>query len=196
MKNSPPIKPAKKRTKLVKTVIRTLILVLIAAVIGINIYSLNASRLAGNSVPMPFGVGAAVVLSGSMEPELSAGDLLIVAKRDGYAVGDVVVFQDGRIAVTHRIISLSDNAVITKGDANNTPDAPIGPEQIKGKVLLAVPLVGYLVNAIKTPIGTLIIIAAAIFLLERSFSKEKKKDAEELDIIRSEIEMLKQEKDK
>ena len=182
--------------KKIKSVIRIALLVLVALIIGVNIYTINASRLAGDTVPMPFGVGAAVVLSGSMEPELSAGDLLIVAERKDYNVGDVVVYQDGRMAVTHRIISISEDEVITRGDANNIEDDPIAPTQIKGEVVLAIPFLGYAVNIIKTPLGTLCILALAVFLLERSFHMEKAKDTEELEKIKAEIERLKQEQDK
>lgn len=47
--------------------------------------------LAGNQVPMPFGMGVAVVLSGSMESELITNDVIIVRETNDYAVGDVVV---------------------------------------------------------------------------------------------------------
>ena len=169
-------------------------IVIVALIIGVNVYSLNASHLTGNSVPMPFGVGAAVVLSGSMEPELSVGDFLLIADRDEYNVGDVVVFQDGRMAVTHRIISIDGDRVITRGDANNTDDDPITKGQIKGEVVMAIPFIGHIVNAVKTPIGTICVLALAIFLLERSFNADKKNDKKELDDIRAEIEKLKQER--
>lgn len=178
--------------KIIKTVVRTALIVIAACIIGVNVYSMNASRLAGNSVPMPFGVGAAVVLSGSMEPELSTGDLLIIAERESYNVGDVVVYQDGRTAVTHRIVSISEEEIITRGDANNTEDDPITLEQIKGEVVFAIPLVGYLVNIIKTPIGTLAILGLAVFLMERSFRAEKENDKRKLDAIIAEIEKMKQ----
>jgi signal peptidase len=142
---------------------------------------------------MPFGVGLTVVLSGSMEPELSVGDLLVVARQDSYTVGEVVVFQEGRIGVVHRIIEMDGSTVTTQGDANNAPDEPMDISRIKGKVVLAIPMVGYLVNMIKTPVATVIILAAAIFLLERSFHKEKEKDADQLEEIKREIERLKQE---
>jgi hypothetical protein len=83
--------------------------------------------------------------------------------------------------------------VTTRGDANNVPDEPMDISRIKGKVVLAIPMVGYLVNMIKTPVATVIILAAAIFLLERSFHKEKEKDADQLEEIKREIERLKQE---
>ena len=85
---------------------------------------------------------------------------------------------------------------ITQGDANNTPDDPIQMSQIKGTVVLRVPLVGYLVNMIKTPLGTILILAAAVFLLERSFHKEKEKDLDKLEEIRREIEKLKEQSSK
>ena len=174
-----------------KSALRSALLALLALIVGVNVYTLNASHLTGNTVPMPFGVGSAVVLSGSMEPEISVGDLLIITEAQSYQVGDVVVFQDGRSSVTHRIVSISEDKVVTRGDANNTEDDPITLEQIKGKVVAVIPAVGHVVGLIKTPIATVCIIALAVFLLERSFHVDKEKDRAELDLIRAEIEKLK-----
>ena len=174
-----------------KSALRIALLALLALIVGVNVYTLNASHLTGNTVPMPFGVGSAVVLSGSMEPEISVGDLLIITEAQSYQVGDVVVFQDGRSSVTHRIVSISEDKVVTRGDANNTEDAPITLEQIKGKVTMVIPLIGYAINLIKTPVGTICVLALAVFLLESSFGAEKQKKENELDEIRAEIEKLK-----
>lgn len=182
--------------KKLKAILRITIITLVAIIVGVNVYTLNATRLAGNSIPMPFGVGAAVVLSGSMEPELSTGDMLIVAERESYSVGDVIVYQDGRTSVTHRIVAISDDEVITRGDANNTDDAPISIDNIKGRVVFVVPFIGYIANAIKTPIGTIVILALSVFLLERSFRSTKEKDDKELESIKAEIERLKQQQEK
>ena len=179
--------------KKVKTLIRITILVIISALIGVSIYATNAARLNGDALPMPLGFGMTVVLSGSMEPELSVGDLLIVVKSDDYSEGDVIVFQKSRSAVVHRIMSIDGDSIITQGDANNTPDEPISHSNIKGKVLLAVPIVGYVINLINTPIGTIILLGLAIWLLEGSFKKDKKDKTDELDSIRAEIEKLKKE---
>lgn len=178
--------------KQTKTIIRTVLLVFVALIVGINVYAFNASRVAGDAIPMPFGVGLTVVLSGSMEPELSVGDLLVVVRQDSYAIDEVVVFQEGRIGVVHRIIEMDGTTVTTQGDANNAPDEPMDISRVKGKVVLAIPLIGHVVNMIKTPVATVVILAAAIFLLERSFHKEKAKDADQLEEIKREIERLKQ----
>lgn len=179
--------------EVLKSTMRIILLVFAALTVGLNIYTVNALRIGGNAVPMPFGVGAAVVLSGSMEPELSVGDLLIVLDSSSYEIGDVVVYQDGNIAVTHRIVRFSDEEeIVTQGDANNTEDDPISAEAIKGEVVAVIPFVGYVINAIKTPIVTICILALAVFLLERSFRAEKQTDNEKLDSIKAEIERLKQ----
>lgn len=179
--------------EVLKSTTRIILLVFAALTVGLNIYTVNALRIGGNAVPMPFGVGAAVVLSGSMEPELSVGDLLIVLDSSSYEIGDVVVYQDGNIAVTHRIVRFSDEEeIVTQGDANNTEDDPISAEAIKGEVVAVIPFVGYVINAIKTPIVTICILALAVFLLERSFRAEKQTDNEKLDSIKAEIERLKQ----
>lgn len=176
-----------------KSVIRIAVLVLLAALIGVSIYSMNASMLGGNALPMPFGFGMTVVLSGSMEPELSVDDLLIVKPADTYEVGDVVVYQTQRTAIVHRIVSINGEEIITRGDANSGDDEPITLANIKGKVVCAIPFVGLIVNLIKTPVGTILLLGLAVWLLEASFKKEKNKKTEELEAIRREIEELKKE---
>ena len=57
---------------------RSALLIFVSLIVGVNIYLWNAQSLMGNALPMPFGYGAAVVLSGSMEPTFSTGDLILV----------------------------------------------------------------------------------------------------------------------
>lgn len=169
-----------------------ILLVLCGTALGVNVYLANANSLAHNKLPMPFGYGAAVVLSGSMEPELSIDDLIIVKSDENYSENDVVVYQDGEILVVHRIIEMEGESIVTKGDANNAPDQPIDLSRIKGKVVLSIPAVGKIVDFMKSPIGTLLIIAAAIALVELPRRIEKKKhDAERQKII-DEIAKLKE----
>ena len=175
---------------LMKPVVRYVILGILAVVIGINVFALNASRLAGNAVPMPFGVGASVVLSGSMEPTLSVGDLLIIQEQASYQTGDVVVYQSGSMPVVHRILDITDEAVITQGDANNATDTPFHPDAIKGEVVAAIPLAGYLVWALKSPIAVVIMLAAAVLLVEMSFRSGKAEKEEEKERIKAEIRAL------
>ncbi|MBE6642447.1 MAG: signal peptidase I [Ruminococcaceae bacterium] len=182
----------KKNSKMkLKSLFRWVILVLCGLVLGINVYLTNAKSLVGNQLPMPFGYGSAVVLSGSMEPEFSKGDLIVVKKTSDYKANDVVVFQDEYSLVVHRIIDINGNTVTTKGDANNSADPPIDKSDIKGRVLFCIPYVGKVASYLKSPIGTVCIIAAIIALIEIPRRNEKKKDDEDRQKILDEIERLK-----
>ena len=181
----------KKHFLKLKDSLRLLLLILCGTVLGVNVYLANASSLLGNQLPMPFGYGAAVVLSGSMEPAFSQGDLIIVRAQEAYAVQDIVVFQDGDSLVVHRIVSMDANTVTTRGDANQAEDAPVRIADIKGRVLFWIPYAGRAVEYLKTPVGTACILAAAIALIEIPRRKEKKKDDEERQKILDEIARLK-----
>ena len=174
-------------------IVRYLILVVLAAAIGINVFILNATRLTGNAVPMPFGYGASVVLSGSMEPALSVGDLLIVRVQDHYDVGDIVVYQSGKMPVVHRIMELNDETVVTRGDANNANDEPFPLAAIKGEVIAVVPRLGQALWALKSPIATVVLLAAAVLLVEWSFRSGKAEKEEEKEKLKAEIRALMEE---
>lgn len=177
-----------------KSTFRLLLLILCGLILGVNVYLANANSLVGNQLPTPFGYGAAVVLSGSMEPEFSKGDLIVVKETENYKLNDIVVFQDGNSLVVHRIIDIDGETITTKGDANKTADEPINVSTIKGKVLFWIPFLGNVVSFLKTPLGTVCIITSAIALIEIPHRREKKKDDEDRQKIIEEIERLKKEK--
>ena len=184
------------KKKMIKTVLRIVALSCVGIFLGCNIYLWNAQSLTGNALPMPFGVGVAVVLSGSMEPELSVDDVIFVRQQDSYAEGDVVVFQSGGSVVVHRIVKLDGETVVTKGDANNTNDAEMNVSAIKGIVTGHVDGLGALVRLLKSPIVSIGLLAGAVFLMERSYRKDKQKGDDEMDAIKAEIRRLKAEQEK
>jgi signal peptidase I len=86
------------------------------------------------------------VVSESMEPILHRGDLLFVTGADDFQVNDIVIYQRSEVQYTivHRIIEVQEDGYVIKGDNNPVPDAGVvKQEQIVGKVLFAVPLLGY-----------------------------------------------------
>lgn len=115
-----------------------------------------------------------VVLSGSMEPNIHVGSIVIIKPETEYKVGDVVTFGKDtmkNIPTTHRIVS--SRAVegvllfTTKGDSNNSQDATeIKMSDIHGKVVFDVPYFGYVIDFVKKPIGMiLVIVLPAIFIV-------------------------------
>lgn len=178
-----------------KNVLRTGLLVFASVVLGVNVYLWNAKSLMGNSLPMPFGIGTAVVLSGSMEPAIQVDDLIVVARQDSYELGDIVVYQSGNMLVVHRIVELGPDTVVTRGDANNVPDEPVRKEMIKGAVVARISGAGGIVRLLKAPGVTVGLIAGALALSELTYRREKKKDEDELDKIKEEIRRLKAEQE-
>jgi signal peptidase len=105
-------------------------------------------------VPRALGGSALTVLSGSMEPRLSPGDVVALRGVDDPAattqVGDVITFQptsDDPTLITHRVVAkkfATDGTwFVTRGDANGADDDPIQAVQIKGVVMYSVPWIGY-----------------------------------------------------
>lgn len=175
--------------------IRRIALAVLGILLGINVYLANARSLAGQKLPMPFGIGTAVVLSGSMEPTLSVNDVIIVREQESYGVGDIVVYENGREMIVHKIIEKDGDTLTTKGDANNTADEPISTEAVKGKVVFSLPYAGVAVNALRSPVGAIVIILTAVLLTEGSFRRKKESDELKIEKIKEEIRRLKAEQE-
>ena len=176
-----------------KDALRLVLLIVCGTILGVNVYMINARNLVGNHMPMPFGYGAAVVLSGSMEPELSVGDLIFVRETDQIEVNDIVVYQSGSSLVVHRVMDIQENMVTTQGDANNVADEPIDLSLVKGEVFFYFPAICTFVNFLKTPIGIILTIVLAIALVEIPRRSEMKKNDDERQKLIDEINELKKE---
>ena len=181
------------RIKKFLPIFRVAFLILVSLVVGLKIYAWNARSLTGNVLPMPFGYGAAVVLTGSMEPTIMTDELIIVQAQEDYEVGDVVVYQTGKILVVHRIIAMDAETVTTQGDANNVADAPVDLAHIKGRVIRHIPNVGTAVRILKTPWATVLLIGGALLTAELPYRKKKNEDMEQRQKLLEEIRKLKDE---
>ncbi|MCL5666156.1 MAG: signal peptidase I [Patescibacteria group bacterium] len=133
-----------------------------------------AALVLASALPVPGGVKIFVVQSGSMEPAIKTGSVVIDMPQAAYKIGDVITFgpySKAKPPVTHRVadfrLQSGQPIYITKGDANNAADArEVLPRDVIGKVRLAVPYAGYAVAAAKKPLGfaLLIIVPAAIII--------------------------------
>ena len=128
------------------------------------------------------------VISGSMEPTYSVGDLLYVKEvdPDSVKVGDPITFvlNEDLVVATHRVVEVdSENRLFTtKGDANETEDAtPVHFNNLVGVPVFAIPLLGYVSAYIQSPPGMYIAIAFGVLLLAAVFLPDlltKKSDKE------------------
>ena len=132
------------------------------------------------------------VQSGSMNPTIRTGSVVMIKPMDDYKIGDVITF--GQITrtkspTTHRIYDIKvvegEVSYVTKGDANNAPDLrEIPKREIIGKVLFSVPYVGYAVDFAKKPLGfALIILVPATVIIsdevKKIYGEVKKKKTDE-----------------
>ena len=172
-----------------------LVLILLALVIGVQLYHWYSGSLCKDELPMPMGVGMSIVLSGSMEPTLQVNDLVIVHRQDSYRTGDIVVFQTGSALVVHRIVSMDGDTVVTKGDAKDGADPPIATDAIKGRVAARSPGVGAAVRFLRTPLGIAAALIAAVVIAEFSFRRERRADDQQTEQLKEEIRRLRAEQE-
>ena len=157
--------------------------VIVALVVVFAVF-LMGSRLVGLQV---FNV-----ISGSMEPTYSVGDLLYVktVDPDSVKVGDPITFvlNEDLVVATHRVVAVdSQNRLFTtKGDANETEDAAkVHFNNLVGVPVFAVPLLGYVSAYIQSPPGMYVaigfgaLLAAAVFLPDLFVENPKKKEEQE-----------------
>jgi len=139
----------------------------IAAVLGFVLIVALVVPFVVFAVPQTIGADHGfVVLSGSMEPAISPGDVVIVASGP-VAVGDVITYRTGNeVPTTHRIVEEVDGAYRTKGDANENVDAGlVDPSQVLGNVVVVIPLIGYVILWANTTVGFALLVVVPLVLL-------------------------------
>lgn len=183
------------KTKKPRRILSRIIVIVAAVAAGIGLYFWNAGAIVNNPLPMPFGVGLASVMSGSMSPTLNVGDLVVVRQKDAYKPGDIVVYRSDGALVIHRLIEADDKTAgyVTKGDANSVPDVPIRPERILGAMTAVLPGMGRLLSVFKQPAVILVVLVLAVAVTELSLRRERRSKQNDLDAIREEIRKLKEE---
>lgn len=131
--------------------------------------------LAVVAVPLASGSEWRTVQTGSMQPRISAGDVVLVSPLETLPdVGDVIAFTDplrGDRDILHRVVGFgTDGSILTKGDANDTPDPwHVDPSAVLGEQALTIPKLGVVVEMVGSDVGILVFLvlpAVAIILNE------------------------------
>ena len=126
-------------------------------------------------LPIPGNYKIKIVQSGSMEPTIQTGGIVVDKPESAYHVGDIVTFgldTKTQVPTTHRIIAIGSGpnpVYTTKGDANDAAD-PTNTHlsDIHGKVILTVPYVGYLLDFARKPLGFVLLVGvpAALIIMD------------------------------
>ena len=139
-------------------------------------------------VPKATGGAALTVLTGSMQPTLRPGDVIVVRGVETadvcgkVSVGDIVTFlpePDDPSLVTHRVVAKTVGTfddgtscrLVTQGDANSATDRPISPAQVRGVLWYGLPRLGWVkqwaVDNPSTLLGITVAAAVVWWLLPR-----------------------------
>ncbi len=149
----------------------------VAAAVGITILAWGVLGLCAATVPAAWGWRPNVVASGSMEPAISVGDVVLVAssRPNQLRPGDVILAdvagQPGRTYL-HRVVRIEGGKVVTRGDANQSEDSTaLAFADVKGETRLVVPVVGWPLLWLEQPsphrvaaavVTALVIVAACV----------------------------------
>ncbi|RZT66127.1 signal peptidase I [Leucobacter luti] len=124
-------------------------------------------------VSLVFGLKPEIVVSGSMEPTIPTGSLLLVQETSAAEaeVGDIVTLERPRNGglVTHRITSIeqeyTDWKITMRGDANAADDPQPYVTRTVGAVVATIPGAGYVAGMFRTPFGIAGIAVVALALV-------------------------------
>jgi signal peptidase len=128
------------------------------------------------------GIRTLVVRSGSMEPGIPTGGIVLVDTWERTPEpGAVITYRQGAELITHRVVRCLENGCQTGGDANETPDSYlVREEQIVGTVCMTFPYLGYWIAFWQSPkgilmFGSFLLLETVVgFLIRKYVNKEGK----------------------
>ena len=146
--------------------------VFLTLIIIVNVTLIAKSYIYPEKVPDFMGYKPFIVLSGSMEPTILTGDLVLTKEvvPDRINKGDIIAFRvEGNTMVTHRVTDIvrENNSIsfLTKGDANIGDDAhAVKAEDLEGIYLGRIGGLGNFAIFLQTPMGLLLFVVTPLCL--------------------------------
>ena len=164
--------------KITGKIFEILMIIIIILILLVATYSILQVKIQKKDYINFFGYTIFEVITGSMSGSIEIGDVVVVRIIDNndIEVNDIVVFKEKNAIITHRIIEINEEEIITKGDANNAIDKPIKRDIIFGKVIDTVPKIGIMKKVlISPPVFISIITTLTLFWIIISYNKNDKK---------------------
>lgn len=154
--------------KIVEKIVNVLMVIVIIAIL-FCIYSIVSLKVFHRDYINIFGYSVFEVATGSMAKEINIHDAVVVKINDEYNVGDVVTYKSGKDFITHRVVTVDKDFIITKGDANNVSDNPIDKSLVLGRVIKVLPEFGVWKQVLMTP-KVIILVLITLFIFSLLFS--------------------------
>ena len=158
--------------KIMGKIVNLLIILVVIAII-FCLYFIISIKVFHKKYINFFGYSIFEVATGSMQKTINVGDAVLIKLNGNYEVGDIVTYKNGNDFITHRVVSIDDDYIITKGDNNNVNDNPIDKSLVVGKVIKILPKVGIWKKVLLTP-KVIILIIVTLFIFSVLFSYDGK----------------------
>lgn len=178
--------------KLISKILKVSSYCLFGLIVGLSIFVLTL-RFMGES-PSIFGYSFYYVLTESMEPEIHSGDMILgkYVPPEELQVGDVVTYIGNTGSfndkiITHKIVEIDGDIVVTQGVANDLADPAIYSSQILSKYVGTIPFAGKVFSVINSKFGFIFLIVTPLCLLivneisiiAKAFKEEKEEHLSE-----------------
>lgn len=154
-----------------KVFLYSILLILILIAVGFAAFAIDMLHNIRIGQAKPPLLGAYIIVTPSMVPTINVEDAIIVLRKEPeeFKMKDIITFtsSDPRysgLTITHRIVGIekmSDGQLYfrTKGDNNNVEDATLVPAtNVYGKVILKIPLIGYIQYVLMQAYGWVILV--------------------------------------
>ena len=165
--------------KIFSTILNILI-VLVLMLLVFVIYSIIQINVFNKDYANIFGYTFLQVKTGSMEDTIHVNDIVIekiLKDKNNIKVNDIISYKEENYIITHRVIEVRDDKIITKGDANNAEDDPIAKDAVIGKVTKIVPNISIWIDVFKNKsVFSLAIITIILFIITFSIKTDEEKE--------------------
>ena len=167
-----------KKTKKINVIIGYMLNILIIIVVlitMIGLYYMAQIKILKKDYSDMFGYTFFEVATGSMADTINIGDVVVVKVNDEVKENDIIVYKEENSFITHRIIKIDGQNLITRGDANNSEDKPIKSSQILGKVIYTIPKIGIWRKILASPeiLGMIIVVIILLGIIFMYTSKSE-----------------------
>ncbi len=120
-----------------------------------------------------FGYTFMEVTSGSMADTINVNDYVLIKLTKDISEGDIITFKVNDTIITHRVLTIAQDRILTKGDANNDNDNMITCKEVIGKVVFIGHEYGIYFKVLKTPV-VFITAFISLVLFDLALSDDKK----------------------
>lgn len=166
-----------RKINMIGCILNILITVVVVITI-IGLYYMAQVKILNKDYANIFGYTFFEVATGSMANTINIGDIVVVKVNEAFKENDIIVYKEENSFITHRVIKIDGQDLITRGDANNSEDKPIKSDQILGKVIYVIPKIGIWRKVLASPeilgmIIIFIILLGIVLMLTSKTEKEK-----------------------